>query len=86
MFVSVKVCDFVCPSKTLPKPKLAGDTLNAGPAPVPVKAIESGELFASLVMVTLPDVLPAPVGVNTALSVVEFPEVTMKGTVIPFTE
>jgi hypothetical protein len=85
VFVSVKFCDFVCPSTTLPKAKLAGAMLNPGCTPVPVKKIVSGECSRSVVIVTVPDALPAAVGANTALSVAVAAGFNIRGAVIPFT-
>ena len=85
MFVNVNVCDFVCPSGTLPKAKFDGVMLNPGSLAVPVRGIDNVELVALLVIVTLPDTLPPLVGVSTALRVIVFPEVSMKGAFIPFT-
>jgi hypothetical protein len=85
VFVRVNLCDFVCPSTTLPKAKLAGEMLNPAWAPAPVKAIVRGELAASLVTVTPPDALPALVGANTTLRVTAAAAFKVKGVVIPFT-
>jgi hypothetical protein len=69
VFVTVKLCDFVCPSTTLPKLKLAGDTDNPACVPVPLSAIPSDGFDALLAIVMDPVVLPDVVGVNVALSV-----------------
>ena len=53
MLVKVKFCDFVCPSATLPKLKLAGVMLNPGCAAEPVSETVSVALAALLVIVTL---------------------------------
>ena len=84
MFVNVKVCDFVCPSTTLPNAKLAGVMLSPGCAPVPVNDIESGELVASLVTDTFPDAPPPVVGANTTLRIAVAAAFNVKGVVIPF--
>ena len=85
VFVSVKVCDFVCPSVTLPKAKLVGEMLNPGCVPVPVSEMVSGELFALLTTDTLPVALAAVVGANTTLSVAVAAAFNVKGVVMPFT-
>lgn len=85
MFVNVKVCDFVCPSTTLPKAKLEGVMLSPGCAPVPVREIVTGEWKASVLIVIVPDTLPAAVGANTALRVAVAPAFKIKGAVMPFT-
>jgi hypothetical protein len=69
VFVTVKLCDFVCPSTTLPKLKLAGETDNPACVPVPLSAMLSDGFDALLVIVIEPVVLPDAVGVNVALSV-----------------
>jgi hypothetical protein len=82
-FVIVKLCDFDCPSITLPKPKLAGFTDNPGCAPVPLSAIVAGEPVALLVTVTLPFEAPADVGENTTLNVKVWDGPSVAGTVAP---
>ena len=62
VFVTVKLCDLVWPSTTLPKLKLEGETERPACAPVPVSGIVNGALEASLRTVMDPDVLPAAVG------------------------
>ena len=52
---------------------------------MPVKGMVSGECSASVVIVTLPDALPAVVGANTALSVTVAAAFNVSGVVIPFT-
>ena len=69
VFVSVKFCDFVWFSMTLPKLKLAGVTLRPAWAPVPPSVIVSGEPFALLVTTTEPVTLPAAVGAKLTLRV-----------------
>lgn len=59
--------------------------LNPGCAPAPVKVMVSGECSASVVIVTLPDTLPAAVGANTALRVTVAAAFKVNGVVIPFT-
>ena len=85
VFVTVKVSDFVWPFTTLPKAKLAGVMLNPASAPVPVREIITGEWKPSMVIVTVPDTLPAAVGANTALRVAVAPTSKVNGAVIPFT-
>lgn len=80
----MNVCDFVCPSVTLPKAKLVGVTLNPGCTPVPVSAIVRDELFALLVTVTVPVALPPVVGANTTFKVAVAAAFNVKGVVIPF--
>lgn len=69
VLVTVKVCDLVCPSTTLPKLKLLGDIERPGCAPVPVTAIFNGEFVALLTTVIDPVTLPAVVGANATFNV-----------------
>jgi len=85
VFVSVNVCDFVCPFTTLPNAKLVGAMPNPGCAALPVSEIVSGELFALLVTVTLPVALPPAVGANATFRVAVAAAFNVKGVVIPFT-
>ncbi len=85
MFVSVKVCDFICPSVTLPYAKLVGVRLNAGCALEAVSEIVNGELVASLVTVTFPVTLPPAVGANTTFRSTVAVAGSVKGVVIPLT-
>ena len=82
-FVIVKLCDFDCPSITLPKLKLAGLTVSPGCAPVPLSAIVAGEAAALLVTVTLPLAAPAVVGVKMTLNVRACDGFSVAGTVAP---
>ena len=59
--------------------------LNPGCAAVPVKVMVTGEWSLSVVIVTLPDALPAAVGANTAFRVAVDAAFNVKGVVIPFT-
>ena len=85
VFVSGKVCDFVWPSSTLPKAKLAGEMLTPGCAavPVPVRATVEGELGALLVIVIVPGKLPAVVGAKMALKVALAPAAIVLGVTKP---
>jgi hypothetical protein len=79
VFVTVKLSDFVCPSATLPKLKLDGETDN------PASAMLSDGFDALLAMVIDPDVLPDAVGVNVTLSVILEDAFTVTGAVAPVT-
>jgi hypothetical protein len=83
VFVIVKVWDFVWPSITLPKLKLAGLTDNPACAPVPLSAIVAGEPEALLVRLTLPLAAPAAVGANTTLNVRVWDGFSVAGTLTP---
>jgi hypothetical protein len=83
VFVNVKVCDFVCPSNTLPNATLVGVMLNPGTAPVPVREIVIGECNWSVVTVTVPDALPPAVGVNTTMRVAVAAGFKINGVAIP---
>jgi hypothetical protein len=69
VFVRVKVCDFVCPSTTLPYAKLDGVTDNPACTPVPLTEIFSGDPFASLITVMVPETLPPVVGAKTTFKI-----------------
>lgn len=81
----VKTCDLVWPSTTLPKLKVAGETLSPAAAPVPVKLIVSGDPCASLVTVIVPTALPAAVGANFTLNVAVCEGFKVAGVVTPVT-
>ena len=83
--VTVKVCDLVCPSTTLPKLKLAGLIVNPGCTPVPLSAIDSGDPDALLVTDTVPDAFPAVVGANLTDRVTWLDAGTVVGVVTPLT-
>jgi hypothetical protein len=82
-FVSVTDCDALLPSATLPKLTLVGFGVRAPCAPVPLRAIVSGEPGALLVIETLPLALPAVVGVNLEVKEVLAPALIVSGTVKP---
>jgi hypothetical protein len=69
LFFRLIVCVLVLPMATLPKLTLAGVGVSCACAPVPLKAIVSGDPGALLVMEMLPEALPATAGANLALSV-----------------
>jgi hypothetical protein len=85
VFVTVKLWDFVCPSATLPKLKLAGETDNPACVPVPLRAILSDGFDALLEIVIDPVVLPDAVGENVALNVILDEAFTVTGAVAPVT-
>jgi hypothetical protein len=85
VFVTVKLWDFVWPSATLPKLKLAGETDNAACVPVPVSAIVSDGFDALLEIVIDPVALPDVVGENVPLSVMLDDGFTVIGAVAPVT-
>jgi hypothetical protein len=85
VFVTVKLWDFVCPSTTLPKLKLAGETDNPACVPVPFRAILSDGFDALLAIVIDPVVLPDELGVNVALRVTLDDGFTVTGAVTPDT-
>jgi hypothetical protein len=82
-FVSVIVCVPLLPRTTLPK--FTGDGLAARLpcVPVPDKAIVAGEPDALLVIVMLPEALPAVVGANFAEKLVFAPALIVAGAEIP---
>ena len=85
VFVIVKTCDLVWPSTTLPKLKVAGETLSPAAAPVPVKLIVSGDPCASLLTVIVPTALPAAAGANFTLNVAVCDGFKVAGVVTPVT-
>jgi hypothetical protein len=82
VFVNVKFCEIVCPSTTLPKLKLAGDTLSPACAPVPLSVIVTGEP-ALFVTVMLPVAFPAAVGANFTANVAVCEAFNVAGVVTP---
>jgi len=82
VFVTVTVCGLlVFPTLTLPKVRLAGDTLTVvvppeGETPDPVKPIAWGLFDALSVMVTVPVRVPVVVGVKSTLIVQLAPAAT----------
>lgn len=84
-FVIVKFCALVWPSTTLPKLNDAGDMLSPGCTPVPLNAMLSGVVLASLTTVTVPVALPALVGVNVTANVAFIEALMEAGVVIPLT-
>jgi len=83
LFFRLIVCVLVLPIATLPKLMLAGVGVSCACAPVPLKAIVSGDPGALLVMEMLPEALPAAVGANFTLKVVFWPALRVSGAVIP---
>ena len=81
----VKTWDFVWPFTTLPKLKVAGETLKPACAPIPDKLIVSGDPGASLVTRIVPVALPAAVGANLTLSVAVCEAFKVAGVVTPVT-
>jgi hypothetical protein len=81
--VSVIVCVPLLPRTTLPK--FTGDGLAARLpcVPVPVKAIVAGDPDALLVIVMLPEALPADKGANFAEKVVFEPALIIAGAEMP---
>ena len=69
VFVTVKLCDLVWPSTTLPKLKLEGEIETPACAPVPVSGIVSVVFVASLATAIDPDVAPVAVGVSVTVNV-----------------
>jgi len=82
-FVIVNDCDFVCPSMTLPKLKLAGLTVTAACTPVPVSGIVRGEPVPLLVTVTVPVAAPTAVGANVTDRVAWLEGFSVAGAVMP---
>jgi hypothetical protein len=84
VFDNVKFCDFVCPSTTLPKSKLAGETFSPACVPVPLNTIVTGEP-ALLATVMLPAAFPAEAGANRTARVAVCAGFNVAGAVTPLT-
>ena len=84
VLVTVSDRDCLLPTITLPKLRLVGFEPSApGVTPVPDNGMVRVGLEAFEVIVTLPEALPADVGVNAALKVALCPAVSATGAVIP---
>jgi hypothetical protein len=85
LFVTVEVIDPVLPTFTFPKLRveLLSPRTRVEATPVPLREIVSGEFGALLTSVTDPVTLPAALGPNTALNVVDWPAAMFTGAVIP---
>src|SRR5215467_7587435 len=84
VFVTVSDRDWLLPTVTLPKLRLVGlDPSAPGVTPVPVRGMVRVGLEALEVMVTEPVALPAAVGVKVTLKVALWPEVSVRGAVMP---
>src|SRR5260370_22073325 len=81
--LSVMVCAPVLPTSTFPKLKLDGLGESAASMPLPASEATVGELYALLLIETLPDALPAAVGANCALKVLDCPGARENGKVNP---
>jgi len=86
LLVSVTLLELVVPALTFPKARLVGFavSITVPAVPVPLSAIVEGELGALLVIVIVPDKLPAVVGAKSALKVTLAPAATVLGIVNPF--
>ena len=84
VFVSVKFWEIVCPSTTLPKLNVVGETFSPACVPVPFNVIvaEAPALFAT---VMLPVAFPAAVGANFTASVAVAEGFNVNGAVTPLT-
>jgi hypothetical protein len=71
--LSVTVCEFVCPTVTLPKLMLPGTTEIAGWTPTPLSAIAGTEFVALLTTVALPVAVPVVVGSKATLKLAACP-------------
>ena len=82
--LSVAVMFLLCPTVTLPKPKLVGATPNVPTAvPVPDKLIAGRVFDAFETTETLPVGVPAACGVKFTLNVKLCPALMVNGTVTP---
>ncbi len=81
--LSVTVCELLLPEVTEPNAMLAGDTDMPASTPVPLRGIVSGEFAEVLTIDTLPETLPAAVGLKRALNVALLPAATVAPDDIP---
>lgn len=82
-FVNVTFTDPLAPSSKLPKLMLAGFAVRFPCTPVPVSGTVTVELLALLVIVMLPEALPAVVGANCAMKLVLWLAASVNGAEIP---
>jgi len=82
-FEMVTVFELVVPSVTVPKATGEGLSEISGAIPAPDRGRVFGEVLALLVNEMLPEALPAVVGANFTLRVVEAPAATLTGVVNP---
>ena len=84
VLVTVSDRDWLFPTVTLPKLRLAGfDPRAPALTPVPVRGMVRVGLEALEVMVTVPVALLAAVGVKVTLKVALWPEVSVTGAAMP---
>ena len=85
--VIVTVLELELPALMLPNARLDGFAVRPADAatPVPLRATTVGEFGALLVMLTLPERLPAVVGANKTLNVAVPPAASVAGVVRPLT-
>ena len=85
LFVSVTLAEPLLPTLMLPKFRLAGlaPSRRVSVTPVPLRLTVTGVLEALLVIVRLPDALPAEVGENAIVAVVCWPGLMVRGTETP---
>lgn len=83
VFISATGIEALAPARMLPKFTLAGLADSCPCAPVPLKATESVESVALLVIVIIPEEFPAAVGVKRATKPVCSPEESVNGAVSP---
>src|SRR5260370_36614036 len=81
--LSVMVCAPVLPTSTFPKLKLDGLGESAASMLLTASEATVGELYALLLIETLPDALPAAVRANCALKVLDCPGARENGKVNP---
>jgi hypothetical protein len=83
VFVMATGNDLVCPSIKLPKLILAGETLIPAWTPVPVNARPGAAPGASLVIPTVPPVVPVAVGANFTCTWADWPAAKVAGVAMP---
>ena len=83
VLLKVIFCVPLLPTSTLPKLKVDGLDESAASVPLPAREATAGDLYALLLIETLPDALPGAVGVNCALKVLDCPGARENGKVNP---
>jgi hypothetical protein len=78
LLVRLIVCELLFPVETFPNAAVPGTALSCAWIPVPLKAMVSGELGASLEIETLPLLFPDDVGENCAVKLVLWPAAIVK--------
>jgi hypothetical protein len=89
-FVTVKVCELLLPTGTLPRPALVGTTEIEGPLPLATPLAESVMSRAAVkplpCTTTFPACVPEAFGAKVTVNVALTPEFRLSGAVMPLIE